>query len=607
MTDLHPTIAAVTGRIIERSRDTRSRYLERTAKVRRQGPRRSHLSCGNIAHAMASAAPADKLLQRTRAVNLGICTAYNDMLSAHQPFATYPDLIKAEARRRGATAQVAGGVPAMCDGVTQGQPGMELSLFSRDVVAMATAVALTHDVFDAAIMLGVCDKIVPGLLIGGLSFGHLPIIFAPAGPMPSGLPNKEKAAVRERYAQGLATREDLLNAETASYHSPGTCTFYGTANSNQMLMEIMGLQLPGTSFVQPGAPLRDALTRHAAARAIELAETAAVSLSEIVDERTIVNGIVGLMATGGSTNHAIHLPAIAAAAGILIDWDDFAEISSVTPLLTRIYPNGSADVNHFHAAGGMSFLIRELLSSGRLHPDVETVMGKGLELYAQEPWLSEGEISWRPAPDASLDETILRPSSNPFEQEGGLRRLKGSIGRSVIKISSVAQDRRRIEAPAIVFDSQDAFLEAFSMGRLNKDHVAVIRFQGPRVNGMPELHKLTPSLQALQNKGFRVALVTDGRMSGASGSVPAAIHLCPGAEEDSILSRIQDGDVIMLDADEGRLDVMVSDEELMLRARAQVPEDEVGWGRDLFEIFRVHAASPEAGGGLFGIKTGNRP
>jgi phosphogluconate dehydratase len=606
MTDLHPKIVEVTRRIIERSRSTREAYLEQTERMRRQGPRRSHLSCGNIAHAMAAARPSDKLLHRSKAVNIGICTAYNDMLSAHQPFATYPDVIKDEARKLGATAQVAGGVPAMCDGVTQGQPGMELSLFSRDVIAMSTAIALSHDVFDAAIMLGVCDKIVPGLVIGGLSFGHLPVVFAPAGPMPSGLPNKQKAAVRERYAQGLASREDLLDAETASYHSPGTCTFYGTANSNQMLMEIMGLQLPGTSFVQPGTPLRDALTRATAARAIDLARSGSGSLAELVDERTIVNAIVGLMATGGSTNHTIHLPAIAAAAGIVVDWDDFADISACTPLLARVYPNGSADVNQFHAAGGMAFLVRELLKSGHLHPDVTTIMGPGLSWYSSEPWLNGGELTWRPAPESSLDRTILRPSSDPFETEGGVRRLSGSLGRSIIKISSVAPERRLIDAPAVVFDSQDEFLEAFTAGRLDKDHIAVIRFQGPRVNGMPELHKLTPSLQALQNKGFRVALVTDGRMSGASGSVPAAIHLSPSAEEDSALARVEEGDRIILDADNGRLELMVDKETLSRRHRATPPADGYGWGRDLFAMFRSNAASPEAGGGVFSTLNGRR-
>jgi phosphogluconate dehydratase len=533
MPSLDPRIAAVTARIAERSRDTRRAYLDRLDEARRRGPGRARLSCGNLAHAFAGAPADDKQALRGTWPNIGVVTSYNDMLSAHAPFAGYPDIIKDAARKATAVAQVAGGVPAMCDGVTQGRPGMELSLFSRDVIALSTAVALTHDAFDAAIMLGTCDKIVPGLMIGALAFGHLPVLFSPAGPMPSGLPNKEKAAVRERYAQGAASREELLEAEAASYHSPGTCTFYGTANSNQMMMELMGCHLPGTAFVNPGTPLREALLRVATRRAAELARSGETWLGRMIDERAIVNAVVGLMATGGSTNHALHVPAMAAAAGIRIDWDDFSAISAATPLLARVYPNGSADVNMFHAAGGMAFLTRELLAAGLLHGDVETAAGEGLAAYAREPFLDGGELAWREGATASLDSTILRPVADPFEPEGGLKLLDGTLGRGVIKVSSVPADRRRIEAPARVFETQEAFLDAFRAGRLDLDHVAVVRFQGPRVNGMPELHQLTPSLSVLQKAGRRVALVTDGRMSGASGAIPAAIHVYPGAEDPS--------------------------------------------------------------------------
>ena len=600
MPALHPKIAEVTARIVEKSRDTRASYLERIEDARKAGPGRAHLSCGNLAHAFAASPLGDKLSIRGRAPNIGIVTSYNDMLSAHEPFGGYPDIIKDAARRAGGTAQVAGGTPAMCDGVTQGRPGMELSLFSRDVIALSTAVALTHDAFDAALMLGTCDKIVPGLMIGALSFGHLPILFSPAGPMPSGISNKEKAKVREQFALGQVTREQLLEAEAASYHTAGTCTFYGTANSNQMMMELMGVHLPGTAFVNPGTPLREALLRAAAARCIDLAKSGDRPLGHIIDERAIVNALVGLMATGGSTNHALHIPAIAAAAGIMVDWDDFSDISGVTPLLARVYPNGSADVNMFHAAGGMAFLTRELLNAGLLHGDVLTNAGQGLAAYTTEPWLDGDKLAWRPGAEKSLDENILRPVSSPFEMEGGIRLLTGSLGRGVIKVSSVPPDRRVIDAPAAVFETQEEFLDAFKAGELDRDVHAVVRFQGPRANGMPELHKLTPSLTALQNKGFRVALITDGRMSGASGAVPAAIHVSPGADQDSPLARIRNGDRIVLDAEKGVLDLMVDPAELAKRGRDYPRRAEPGWGRELFAPFRAMAGDPEQGGGIFG-------
>ncbi len=600
MTQLHPKIAEITNRIIERSKPTRSAYLERIEHARKQGPGRGRLSCGNLAHAFAASPLGDKLSMRTQAPNIGIVTAYNDMLSAHQPFQHYPDIIKEAARAVQATAQVAGGVPAMCDGVTQGRPGMELSLFSREVIAQATAIALTHDAFDAALMLGTCDKIVPGLMIGALAFGHLPIMFSPAGPMPSGIPNKEKARVREKFALGQIDREGLLEAEAASYHTAGTCTFYGTANSNQMLMELMGVHLPGTAFVNPDTPLRTALVKAAAIRAAELGKTNERPLAHIIDEKAVVNGVVGLMATGGSTNHALHIPAMAAAAGIIIDWSDMAEISHVTPLLTRIYPNGSADVNHFHAAGGMAFLTRELLNAGLLHPDTLTAQGDNLHAYTQEPWLDGDVLKWRDGQDKSLDLEVLRPASDPFEAEGGIRLLDGSLGRGVIKISSVPETNRRIEAPAAVFDSQEDFLDAFKAGDLNRDVVAVVRFQGPRVNGMPELHKLTPSLTALQNKGHRVALVTDGRMSGASGAIPAAIHVKPAADIDSPLARIRSGDIVLLDAATGELEIKVDKSELAKRPRAEPHPDQHGYGRELFQVFRNAASDPETGASVFG-------
>ena len=605
MTRLHPRIDAVTRRIVEKSRPTRQAYLERIEAARRADPGRRRMGCANLAHAFAAMPLGDKLSLRGTAPNVGIVTAYNDMLSAHQPFKAFPDIIKDAARKAGGTAQVAGGVPAMCDGVTQGRPGMELSLFSRDVIALATSIALTHDAFDAALMLGTCDKIVPGLVIGALAFGHLPILFSGAGPMPSGLPNKEKAKVREQFALGQVTRAQLLEAEAASYHAAGTCTFYGTANSNQMLMEVMGVHLPGTAFIHPDTPLRDAMTRAITARAVDLGRARELPFAHVMDERAFVNAIVGLMATGGSTNHALHIPAMAAAAGVLIDWDDFNDISAVTPLLTRIYPNGSADVNMFHAAGGMAFLIRELLSVGLLHADTLTNAGPGLGAYASEPWLDGDRLAWRPAPATSLDETILRPVSNPFEHEGGLRLLTGSLGRAVIKISSVPADRRRIEAPAAVFNSQEEMQAAFKRGELDRDVVAVVRFQGPRSNGMPELHRLTPPLSVLQNKGFRVALVTDGRMSGASGAVPAAIHVTPGAEQMGPLARIETGDIIVVDAESGRLEHKVDPQILMLRQPATATErPEPGFGLELFAPFRALVGDAEKGGAIFSSHAG---
>jgi len=597
---IHPKIAEVTARIEERSRESRTAYLARMAEARDSGPGRRHLSCGNLAHAFAAAPPGDKLTMRSVAPNIGIVTSYNDMLSAHQPFKDYPDIIKDAARKAGGTAQVAGGVPAMCDGVTQGRPGMELSLFSRDVIALSTAVALTHDAFDAGLMLGTCDKIIPGLVIGALSFGHLPVIFSPAGPMPSGISNKDKARVREQFALGAVSREELLEAEAASYHSPGTCTFYGTANSNQMMMELMGLHLPGTAFVNPGTPLRDALVRAAAVQCLELARSGHGAMARIVDAKAIVNAIVGLMATGGSTNHALHIPAMARAAGLIVDWNDFADISSATPLMARVYPNGVADVNHFHAAGGMAFLTRELLREGLVHADTLTVAGAGLEAYTQEPWLDDGRLKWREGAQQSLDETILRPADAAFESEGGIRLLTGNLGRGVIKVSSVPRDRRIIDAPAAVFENQSEFTAAFKAGQLERDVVVVVRFQGPRSNGMPELHSLTPALTALQNKGFRVALVTDGRMSGASGAVPAAIHMTPGADADSLLARIRDGDRILLNADQGRLDVLAVGEDLARRSPAPSPPAGHGWGRELFTPLRHLAGDAETGGGIFG-------
>ena len=600
---LHPRVRAVTERIAERSRGSRGAYLERTAAQVGGEPARKRLSCTNLAHGFAASADPDKqALKELRWPNLAIVTAYNDMLSAHQPYERFPGLIRAAARAAGATAQVAGGVPAMCDGLTQGQPGMELSLFSRDVIAMSTGVALSHGMFDAALCLGVCDKIVPGLLIGALSFGQLPAVFVPAGPMPSGLPNKEKARVRQLFTEGKAGRDELLESEAGSYHSAGTCTFYGTANSNQMLMEVMGLHLPGSAFVPPNTPLRDALTAAAARRAAQITTLGKeyLPLSKVIDERSIVNAIVGLLATGGSTNHTLHLVAIARAAGILIDWDDFSDLSDVVPLLTRIYPNGGADVNHFHAAGGMGFLINELIGAGLMHEDVQTISGAGLRAAALEPWLSPGGLAWREAAAASCDSSVLRPAADPFSADGGLKLLRGNLGRCIIKVSAVGSHHRVIEAPARVFDSQEAVLESFQRGELARDVVVVVRFQGPRANGMPELHGLTPALASLQSKGHRVALVTDGRMSGASGTVPAAIHLTPEVACAGPLSKVRDGDIIRLDSIRGTLEARVSEESWNGRplATADLTANSFGMGRELFRAFRASAAPAEEGGGI---------
>ncbi|MGH8318552.1 MAG: phosphogluconate dehydratase [Steroidobacteraceae bacterium] len=602
---MNQRVRDVTERIRERSRYPRAAYLERMTAQEAGGPARKRLACTNLAHGLAaSPAPDKQALQELRWPNLAIVTAYNDMLSAHQPFERFPGLIRAAAREAGATAQVAGGVPAMCDGITQGRPGMELSLFSRDVIAMSTGIALSHGMFDAALCLGVCDKIVPGLLIGALSFGQLPAVFVPAGPMPSGLPNKEKARIRQLFAEGKVGRDVLLESEAGSYHSAGTCTFYGTANSNQMLMEVMGLHLPGSAFVPPNTPLRDALTAAAARRAARITALGPEyrPLSEVLDERSIVNAIVGLLATGGSTNHTLHLIAIARAAGLIVDWDDFSELSDVVPLLARIYPNGGADVNHFHAAGGMGFLMTELLRAGLLHEDVQTIAGPGLGASALEPWLSPGGLAWREAPRSSADTTVLRPVSDPFSADGGLKLLRGNLGRSVIKVSAVSPGHRVVEAPARVFDTQEAVLESFQRGELAGDVVVIVRFQGPRANGMPELHGLTPALASLQSKGHRVALVTDGRMSGASGAVPAAIHLTPEVAGGGPLGKVRDGDIIRLDSLKGTLQALVSQESWGRRpiATTDLAANAFGVGRELFRAFRASAAPAEEGGGICG-------
>ncbi len=603
---LDPVVAQVTAALRERSAASRARYLARIDAARAGGVRRAALSCGNLAHGFAACGAADKAALRAgRTPNLAIVTAYNDMLSAHQPFERFPALIRAAAREAGATAQVAGGVPAMCDGITQGRAGMQLSLFSREVIALATAIALSHDMFDAALFLGVCDKIVPGLLIGALAFGHLPAIFVPAGPMPSGLPNEAKARVRQRHAEGLATREELLDAEAQSYHAPGTCTFYGTANSNQMLMEVMGLHLPGSTFVHPDTPLRDALTAQATRRALQITALGQeyLPLGHLLDERAIVNGVVGLHATGGSTNHLLHLVAIARAAGIDLRWDDFDALSNVVPLLARMYPNGSADVNHFHAAGGMGFLIGELLDGGLLHADIATVAGPGLQRYRVHVKLDAGAMLQQvPAPVHSGDANVLRPLAAPFRRDGGLRVLDGNLGRAVVKVSSVPEDRLVVEAPARVFDDQQQVRVAFARGELDRDVVVVVRGQGPRANGMPELHQLTPALSVLQARGHRVALVTDGRMSGASGKVPAAIHLTPEALAGGAIARLRDGDRVRLDALGGRLDVLVDAQEW--QARVPVPPDtaadQAGCGRELFALLRAQVAAADLGAGVLG-------
>ncbi|WP_367715947.1 phosphogluconate dehydratase [Nitratireductor sp. GISD-1A_MAKvit] len=600
-----PEIEAVTARIRERSRASREAYLERLDHAAGQAVHRSVLSCGNLAHGFAACGPTDKAaLSGDRVPNLGIVTAYNDMLSAHQPFEPYPNMIKDAARAAGGVAQVAGGVPAMCDGVTQGQPGMELSLFSRDVIAMSAAVGLSHNMFDAAVYLGVCDKIVPGLVIAALTFGHLPAVFIPAGPMTSGLPNDEKARIRQLYAEGKVDRAALLEAESKSYHGPGTCTFYGTANSNQMLMEIMGLHTPGSSFINPNTPLRDALTKEAAKRALAITALGNefTPVGRMIDERSIVNGVVGLNATGGSTNHTMHLVAMAAAAGIRLTWDDIAEISDHVPLLARVYPNGLADVNHFNAAGGMGFLIRELLDDGYLHEDVRTIWGEGLRPYTVEAKLADdGTVAREPAPATSGNEKVLTTAAKPFQESGGIRVLSGNLGKSIIKISAVKPEHRLIEAPAIIFHSQDEMQEAFKAGKLDRDFIAVIRFQGPKANGMPELHKLTPALGVLQDRGRRIALVTDGRMSGASGKVPAAIHVTPEALDGGMIGKLRDGDPMRLDAEKGTIEVLIDAEELAARESAapDLSSNQFGMGRELFAGFRQLAGRADQGAAVF--------
>lgn len=598
-------IAAITARIVERSKPYREPYLERLRNAASKSVHRSVLGCGNLAHGFAVCSPAEKeALAGDQVPNLGIITSYNDMLSAHQPFETYPALIREAAKEAGGVAQVAGGVPAMCDGVTQGQPGMELSLFSRDLIAMAAGVGLSHNMFDAAVYLGVCDKIVPGLMIAAMTFGHLPAIFIPAGPMTSGLPNDEKARVRQLFAEGKVGRDELLVAESKSYHGPGTCTFYGTANSNQMLMEIMGLHMPGASFINPNTPLRDALTREATKRALAITALGNefTPAGEMIDERSIVNGVVGLHATGGSTNHTMHLVAMARAAGIALTWQDISELSDIVPLLARVYPNGLADVNHFHAAGGMGFLISQLLKAGYLHQDVRTVFGQGLDAYAIDVKLGEnGTVRREPIPAESADPKVLTTVDKPFQPTGGLKMLTGNLGKAVIKISAVKADRHVIEAPAKIFHDQGELQAAFKAGTLEGDFIAVVRFQGPKANGMPELHKLTTVLGILQDRGQRVALVTDGRMSGASGKVPSAIHLTPEAVDGGPIARIREGDIVRLDATAGTIEVLVPAEELAARpaATADLSGNEFGMGRELFQPFRAATGTADNGASVF--------
>ena len=595
--ELHPTIAKVTERVTERSAATRLRYLDLIERGRDAGTNRDKLSCGNLAHGFAAAGEDKPAIRAGRAMNIGIVTAYNDMLSAHQPYGRYPEAIKLAAREVGATAQVAGGVPAMCDGVTQGQAGMELSLFSRDTIALSTAIALSHAMFEGALMLGICDKIVPGLLMGALRFGHLPVIFVPSGPMPTGISNKEKVRVRQLYAEGKAGYDELLDSESASYHAAGTCTFYGTANTNQMMMEVMGLHMPGAAFVTPGTRLRSELTRAAVHRvtAIGWDGDDYRPLGHCVDEKAIVNAAIGLLATGGSTNHAIHLPAIARAAGIVIDWTDLAELSAVVPLLARVYPNGPDDVNRFHEAGGMAWIISELLRGGLLHRDILTVARHDFADYGRMPMLVDNALVWDEAPTEPGDPAILRPVSDPFSADGGMRLLAGNLGRCVMKTSAVDPARWTIEAPARVFSDQDQVMAAFKAGELDRDVVVVVRFQGPRANGMPELHKLTPPLGVLQDRGFRVALVTDGRMSGASGKVPAAIHLSPEALGGGPIGRLRDGDIVRVCAVDGRLDALVDEAEWAAREEAHAPPPPYDTGRELFALFRHNSDLAEAG------------
>ncbi|EXH50969.1 phosphogluconate dehydratase [Acinetobacter baumannii 1412924] len=609
----NPVLAKVTERVIARSQKTRSAYLQRIEHAQGKFPARGALSCANLAHGFAGMEDNEKLIIKVgREPNIGIVSSYNEMLSAHAPYKTFPDIIKIAARENGGVAQFAGGVPAMCDGITQGNAGMELSLFSRETIAMGTAIALSHNMFDAALCLGVCDKIVPGLLIGALQFGYLPTIFVPAGPMSSGLSNDDKAKIRQQFATGQVGRDALLEAESAAYHGQGTCTFYGTANSNQMLMEVMGLHLPSAAFVHPHTPLRDALTAEAAKRVLDLTAERGnyTPIGHVIDEKAIINGIVALLATGGSTNHTLHLIAIARAAGILIDWDDFDELSAVVPLLAKIYPNGKADVNHFQAAGGVAFLIRNLLEAGLLHNDVTTVAGKGLQHYTKEPKLIDGKLTWVDGVVQSLDDKVLRSIDAPFQPDGGLRLMQGRLGRGVIKISAVAPEHRKVKAPAIVFDSQEAVQAAFDRGELHRDFIAVVRFQGARANGMPELHRLTPVLGVLQDQGFHVALVTDGRMSGASGKVPAVIHLSPEALLNGPIGKVQTGDMLIIDAEAGVLDIELDEQTWQSRPVAQPEhqaENEVGFGRELFGVFRAAAAPAEHGASVFGALVGEEP
>jgi phosphogluconate dehydratase len=597
---LNDTIKRVTERVQERSQTTRDRYMERMRQAAAEGPRRAHLSCGNQAHAYAAMGQDQDTLATERSPNIGIVTAYNDMLSAHQPFERYPDIIRDAARAAGGTAQVAGGVPAMCDGVTQGQVGMELSLFSRDVIALAAGVALSHNTFDSALYLGVCDKIVPGLVIAAGTFGYLPGIFIPAGPMPSGLPNDEKAKVRQKFAAGEVGRDELMKAEMASYHSPGTCTFYGTANSNQMLMEFMGLHLPGSSFVNPGTPLREALTVAGTERALEITQLGNDyrPVCDVLDEKAFVNGIVGLMATGGSTNLVLHLPAMARAAGVELRLEDFEDISSVTPLMAKVYPNGLADVNHFHAAGGLGFMIGELLKTGLLHEDVKTVAGDGLHLYSQEPKIADGRVVYGPGAGETQNDRILRPASDPFQPTGGLKQLAGNLGKGMMKTSAVAPERHVIEAKARVFHDQEDVKTAFKNGEFTEDTIVVVRFQGPSSNGMPELHSLTPTLSVLQDRGLKVALVTDGRMSGASGKVPSAIHVSPEAAKGGPLARVRDGDLLRVDAVSGKIDCLAADFDQREPVTADLSGNGHGVGRELFAAFRANVGLAEYGAGV---------
>ncbi|WP_024298787.1 phosphogluconate dehydratase [Methylomicrobium lacus] len=598
---MHPVIEKVTRDVIKRSRESRAIYLARVDSAVEQGPRRLTLGCGNLAHGFAACSATEKSdLAGPQKANIAIISSYNDMLSAHEPYREAPEQIKQAIREAGGVAQFAGGVPAMCDGITQGQPGMELSLFSRDVIAMATAVGLSHNMFDGALYLGVCDKIVPGLLIGALSFGHLPAVFVPAGPMPSGITNKEKSRARQKYAEGKISRQELLESESKSYHGPGTCTFYGTANSNQMMVEIMGLHLPGSSFINPYTPLRDELTKAAAQQVLKFTALGDDfrPIGHVINEKAILNAIIGLLATGGSTNHTMHLIAIARAAGIIINWDDFDALSRVVPLLTRIYPNGPADVNHFQAAGGMGVLIAELLAHGLLHEDTLTIAdGKGMHNYTQEPKLKDGHLVWEPCPAASLDTEVLRPVASPFDASGGLHVMHGNLGRGVSKVSAVSKDHREVQAPAVVFDDQDDMMAAFKRGELDKDFIAVIRFQGPKSNGMPELHKLTPPLGLLQDKGYKVALLTDGRMSGASGKIPSAIHMCPECADGGPLAKVRNGDMIYLNTETGEVNVLVDKDEFNARKPAvnSAKDHHHGMGRELFAGFRLNASSAETG------------